>query len=73
MVALTQIAKCSLRIVWTSLSARICVSHAHKHMHVLRTKDGARVSIILVNKVISYLQLYVLESTEWLHLVSICI
>ena len=25
---------------------------AHKHLHVLRTKDGARVSIILVTKVI---------------------
>ena len=32
MVELTQLAKRSLRIVWTSLSARIRVSCAHKHM-----------------------------------------
>ena len=29
MVELTQITKCSLRIVWTSPSARRCISHAH--------------------------------------------
>ena len=50
MVELTQIAKCSLRIVWTLLSARRCVSRAHKQVRTLRTKDGARVSIILARK-----------------------
>ena len=38
MVELTHIAKC---LLWRSLSARRCVSCAHKHVHVLRTKDGA--------------------------------
>ena len=52
MVELTQIAKCSLRIVWTSLSARKCIPLAHKHVRILRTKDGARVSTILATKVI---------------------
>ena len=47
MVELTQIAKYSLRIGWTLPSARRCVSRARKHVRVLRTKDGARVSIIL--------------------------
>ena len=52
MVELTQIAKCSLCIVWTLLSARRHVSRAHKHVSILRTKVGACVSIILVMKVI---------------------
>ena len=52
MVELMQIAKCSLRIVWMSLSARRRVSCVHKHVCVLRTKDGAHVSIILAMKVI---------------------
>ena len=37
MVELTQIAKCSLCIVWTSPSAKRRVSCAHKHVRVLRT------------------------------------
>ena len=35
----------------TSLSARRCVSRAHKHVRVLRTKNGVCVSIILATKV----------------------
>ena len=45
MVELMQITKCSLRIVWTLPSARRCISRGHKHVHVLRTKDGAHVSL----------------------------
>ena len=43
MVELMQMVKYSLRIVWTSLSARKCISRAHKHVRALRTKDGANV------------------------------
>ena len=46
MVELRQITKCSLCIVWTSPSARRRVLLAHKHVRVLRTKDGAHVFII---------------------------
>ena len=57
MVELTQIAKCYLPIVCTLPSARRLISRAHKRMHVLRTKDGAHVSIILVMKVIVVISL----------------
>ena len=65
MVELTQITKCSLRIVWTSPSARRRVSRAHKHVRILKTKDGARVSIIFKRR-----RLY-LCSALWPQLVSI--
>ena len=52
MVELTQVAKFSLHIVWTPPSARKRVLCAHKQVCVLRTKNGARVSIILATKVI---------------------
>ena len=59
MAELMQIAKYSLCIVWTSPSARIHVSRAHKHVRILRTKDGARVFItyFLAIKVIFVLSL----------------
>ena len=46
MIELRKIVKCFLYLVWTSPLARRRVSRAHKHLCVLRTKDGARVSII---------------------------
>ena len=64
MVELTQIVQCSLRIVWMSPSARRRVSHAHKHVRILRTKDEARASIIFKQRrLYSY-------SASWPHLVS---
>ena len=50
-VELTQIS--SLHIVCMSLTARKRVSCAHKHVHVLRTKDGARVFIFVFSLVAS--------------------
>jgi len=57
MVELMQIVKCYLCIVCTLPSARRFISHAHKRMRVLRTKDGAHVSIILATKVIVVISL----------------
>ena len=57
-------AKCSLFIVSTSLTARKRISRASKHVRVLRTKDGARVSIIFLRR-----GLYSC-SASWPHLVN---
>ena len=53
-VYFTWIANCSLRIVHTSAipSARRRVSRAKRHLCVLRTKEGPRVSIVVATKAI---------------------
>ena len=61
-------AKSSLHqdLVWTLTipPARKLIWRAYGHLRVLRTIEGARVSIVLATKVI-------LVSASWLHLVSI--